>query len=157
MEKEHKQELISERFFAEMKDTFFFQAQRIKRVIFRNAKQMFKEENINLKVDQFPILLTAHALEGMSQQEIADVTERDKSSAQRTLVSLEKNGLVKIVQDSTDKRKNLVYLTEEGKFIAKRIKILFKQAELQTFAVLSEEERNEALVHIKEIADKLEK
>lgn len=157
MEKENKQELISERFFAEMKDTFFFQAQRIKRVIFRNAKQMFKEENINLKVDQFPILLTVHALEGMSQQEIADVTERDKSSAQRTLVSLEKNGLVKIVQDSTDKRKNLVYLTEEGKFIAKRIKILFKQAELQTFAVLSEDERNEALVHIKEIADKLEK
>lgn len=157
MEKENKQELISERFFAEMKDTFFFQAQRIKRVIFRNAKQMFKEENINLKVDQFPILLTVHALEGMSQQEIADVTERDKSSAQRTLVSLEKNGLVKIVQDATDKRKNLVYLTEEGKFIAKRIKILFKQAELQTFAVLSEDERNEALVHIKEIADKLEK
>ncbi len=157
MEKETKQHLISERFFAEMKDTFFFQAQRIKRVIFRTAKQLMKEENIDLKVDQFPILLTVHALEGMSQQEIADITERDKSSAQRTLVSLEKNGLVKIIQDDNDKRKNLVYLTEEGKSLAKKIKILFKQAEQQTFAILTEKERNEALVHIKEVADKLEK
>jgi DNA-binding MarR family transcriptional regulator len=157
MEKENKQQLISERFFAEMKDTFFFQAQRIKRVIFRNAKMLLKEEDIDLKVDQFPILLTVHALEGMSQQEIADVTERDKSSVLRTLVSLEKNGLVQIVQDNNDKRKNLVYLTNEGKSLAQKIKVLFKQAEQQTFAILTDEERSEALVHIKEVADKLER
>jgi DNA-binding MarR family transcriptional regulator len=156
MEKEKTQELISERFFAEMKDTFFFQIHRIQKAIFRKGNQIFQEANVTLQMEQFPILLSAHAVEGMSQQEIADVTRRDKSSIQRTLVALEKKGLLEIRQDATDKRRNLVYVTKEGKALAVKIKKLLKKSEEAAFAILSDEERKSAITTLKEVADKLE-
>ncbi|HYG14161.1 MAG TPA: MarR family transcriptional regulator [Bacteroidia bacterium] len=156
MEKEKKQDLISEKFFAEMRETFFFQIHRIQKSIFRKGNQLFQNGEINLQVEQFPILLSAYSFEGMSQQEIADVTHRDKSSIQRTLVALEKKGLVTIVQDASDKRKNLVYVTEEGKTIAGKIKKLLKQAEEEALSILSDEERRTAITTLKGIADKLD-
>ena len=157
MNTESRQEMISEKFFAELRDTFFFQLHRIQKAIFRRGNHIFQEAKVPLQLEQFPILLTAHAMEGLSQQEIADVTHRDKSSIQRTLGTLEKKGLIKIVQDANDKRRNLIYVTDGGKYLAERIKELMKQAEQETFAVLSEEERNAAIGSIKEIADRLEK
>lgn len=149
--------MISEKFFAEMRDTFFFQIHRIQKVIFRRGNHIFQEAKVPLQLEQFPILLTAHAMEGMSQQEIADVTHRDKSSIQRTLGTLEKKGLIKIVQDANDKRRNLVYVTEGGKFLAEKIKELMKRAEQEAFSVLDPEERENAIANMKEVADKLEK
>jgi DNA-binding MarR family transcriptional regulator len=157
MNTESRQEMISEKFFAEMRDTFFFQLHRIQKSMFRRGNQIFQEAKVPLQLEQFPILLTANAMEGLSQQEIADVTHRDKSSIQRTLGTLERKVLIKIEQDANDKRRNLIYVTDGGKYLAEKIKDLMKQAEQETFAVLSEEERNAAITSIKEIADRLEK
>jgi len=157
MNSEIKREELMEKFFAEMRDTFFFQIHRIQKSVFRRGNQIFQDEKVPLHLEQFPILLTAHAMEGLSQTDIADITHRDKSSIQRTLATLERKGLVKIVQDANDKRRNLIYVTDGGKFLAEKIKQLMKRAEEETFAVLSEDERNAAIISMKEIADKLEK
>jgi DNA-binding MarR family transcriptional regulator len=157
MNSESKQQEIAEKFFAEMRDTFFFQLHRIQKAMFRRGNQIFHEAKVPLQLEQFPILLTAHAMEGLSQQEIADVTHRDKSSIQRTLITLEKKGLIKIEQDAGDKRRNLIFLTDAGKLLAEKIKQLMKQAEQETFAVLSQYERESAIANMKDIADKLEK
>lgn len=157
MNPETRRELVSEKFFAEMRNTFFFQIHRIQKAIFRKGNHMFQEANIPLQLEQFPILLTAYSVEGLSQQEIADVTHRDKSSIQRTLVALEKKGLLKIVQDPGDKRRNLVYVTDAGKYLSEQIKVLMQRAEEATFSVLSDEDRQAAIQNMRDIADKLEK
>jgi DNA-binding MarR family transcriptional regulator len=157
MNTESKREQLSEKLFAEMRDTFFFQIHRIQKVMFRRGNQIFQDEKVPLQLEQFPILLTAYALEGQSQQEIADITNRDKSSIQRTLVALERKGLVNIVQDPNDKRRNLIYVTDGGKYMAEKIKSLMKRAEQETFAVLGDDDREAAIAAIKDVADKLEK
>jgi len=140
-----------------MRDTFFFQIHRIQKTMFRRGNQIFQDEKIPLQLEQFPILLTAYALDGLSQQEIADITQRDKSSIQRTLVLLEKKGLVRIEQDANDKRRNLIYVTDGGRFLAEKIKQLMRRVESETFSVLAEDEKRIAIYNMKEIADKLEK
>jgi DNA-binding MarR family transcriptional regulator len=156
-ETEKKRELMMDKLFGEMKDTFFFQVHRIQKAVFRKGNQIFQEEKVPLQLEQFPILLTAHAIGGMSQQEIADVTSRDKSSIQRTLIALERKGLVRIEQDAEDKRRNLIYVTDAGKYLAEKIKLLMKRAEQETFAVLSDEDKKIAIYNMKEIADKLDR
>lgn len=154
-DKENKE--ITDDFFAEIKDTFFFQIHRIQKTIFRKGNQMFQDAEIGLQVEQFPILMVAAAYDGLSQQEIADITRRDKSSIQRTVVALVKKNLLKVSQDADDKRRNMVYATEEGKLLSKRIKKLIKKAEDEAFSVLPEEEKQSAIKSLKEVADKLEK
>ena len=152
---EERREQLNEKFFAEMRDTFFFQVHRIQKQVFRIGNRIFQEAKIPLQWEQFPMLLTVHAMEGLSQQEIADITHRDKSSIQRTLVALEKKGFLNISQDAADKRRNVVYATDAGKYMAEKIKDLMKKTETETFSVLSNEERTTAIVNMKELADKL--
>lgn len=152
-----KREEMADKFFAEMQDTFFFQIHRIQKMVIRRGNQIFQDEKIPLHLEQFPILLTAYAMDGMSQTEIAEITHRDKSSVQRTLATLQRKGLLTIEQDAGDKRRNMVYLTDGGKFLANRIKQLMKRAEQETFAALTAEERTIAIYNMKEVADKLEK
>lgn len=156
MNTDNKREIITEKLFAEMRDTLFFQIHRIQKSMFRKGNQIFQEAKIPLQLEQFPILMTAYAHDALSQQEIAELTHRDKSSIQRTLVTLERKGFVKIVQDANDKRRNLVHVTDAGKYMAERIKELMKRIEQETFKILEEQERKEAIDNMKRIADKLE-
>lgn len=156
MDSEKHSEKISESFFAEMKDTFFFQIHRIQKTIFRKGNQMFQEAKIDLQVEQFPILVSVAALDGVSQQKIAEVTRRDKSSIQRTLVALEKKGLVTVEQDTEDKRRNLVYATQDGKLLAVKLKKILKKAEEEVFKVITEDEKQAAMRSLKDVANKLE-
>lgn len=139
-----------------MRDTLFFQIHRIQKSMFRKGNQIFQEAKIPLQLEQFPILLAAYAHDGLSQQEIADITHRDKSSIQRTLGTLERKGFLKIMQDANDKRRNLVYVTDAGKYMSESIKDLMKRMEEETFKVLETEERQEAIANMKRIADRLE-
>ncbi len=151
-----KREAMGEKFFGEMKDTFFFQVHRIQKLLFRRWQQMFQEASIPIQLEQFPILLTIYAHDKLSQQEIADITQRDKSSIQRSLVTLERKGMLRITPDENDKRKNLVSITEAGTYLSVQIREILRQAEAETFAIFSESERATAIEGIKAIADKLE-
>ena len=156
MSEKNRENIISEKLFAEMRDTIFFQVHRIQKAIFRKGNHLFQEQKIPLQLEQFPILLTVHTLEGLSQKDIAEITHRDKSSIQRTLVVLEKRGFIRVVQDAADKRRNLVFVTDAGRYVAENIKEIMKQTEKETFSIFSESERAVAIKNIKEIADKLE-
>jgi len=90
-----------ESFFSEMKDTLIFQMHRIHCVMFRVANRLIEEASVPVKMEQLPILMCIHSCGCISQQEIADMVHRDKSSVQRTVVVLEDVILrrKKLVQD----------------------------------------------------------
>lgn len=78
----------------------------------------------NLKVTGVPCCMTAEQWsimyylwqeEGLTQQELAHFTYRDKPSITRLINNLEKLGLVIRVNDKQDRRSNLIYLTKEGR------------------------------------------
>ena len=68
-----------------------------------------------LTTKQWILLRILDEADGRPQNELALITERDKASLVRLINSLEKNKLVKRVQDPEDKRVNRIYLSEKGR------------------------------------------
>jgi len=143
-------------FFSEMKDTLLFQMHRIHCVMFRIANGLINEASVPVKMEQLPILLCIYNCGSVSQQEVADMVKRDKSSIQRTVVVLEKKGLVYISPDAKDKRKNILRATDTGKFVAQQIKDIMTKVEEQIFSAFDSEDRLNTINSIKDTAEKLE-
>jgi len=145
-----------DKLFAEMKDTLLFQMHRIHTVMFRVANKIIHEESVPAKMEQLPVLICIYNCEKLSQQEVADITHRDKSSVQRTVVALEKKGLIRIEQDEKDKRKNILKTTEAGDFVAAQLKGIMRKAENELFKSFRQNDKTEMIESMKEVADKLE-
>ncbi|WP_428232188.1 MarR family winged helix-turn-helix transcriptional regulator [Flavobacterium sp.] len=149
----------SEKDFDAFKDgiseSFFFQIHRMKRTIFRHTNALMNEAGINLQLEQLPLIMILER-KNLSQRELSDMTMRDKSSILRSINALEKKALLAVHKDKEDKRKNIVSLTDEGTDLAKRIRLLMKQAEDEVLAVFSDKERAEALETMRGYADKLD-
>ncbi len=142
--------------YPEMRDTLLFQMHRVHSVMFRVANTLIHEAAVPVKIEQLPVLMTVYDTGKVSQQEVADITSRDKSSIQRTITALKKKGLVQVSGDDSDKRKNILQTTDTGSFIAQQIKNIMKKIEDEIFTAFSSEDRLQTINTIKATADKLE-
>ena len=59
--------------------------------------------------------------DGINQQELADRTLKDKASMTYLIDNLTKRGMVKRLEDVTDRRSKLIYLTPKGKQLGKKV------------------------------------
>lgn len=75
----------------------------------------FKKANINLTKQQWIVLKQLSVNDGIPQNELAYITERDKTSIARLISLMEKKNLVARIPSKTDKRINLIHLTTNGK------------------------------------------
>jgi DNA-binding MarR family transcriptional regulator len=148
-------EPVDQAFSAEIADSFLFQIHRIKKALFRRTNALMSEAGITLQLEQLPLIMILQHRE-LSQRELSDKTMRDKSSILRSINALEKKSLLVVRKDKTDKRKNVVSLTEDGIALAKNIRSLMKKSEDEVLAVFTPKERIEALQAIKSYADRLE-
>jgi DNA-binding MarR family transcriptional regulator len=87
---------------------------------FRNYLRQYiqlkiKEHGINITFEMLEVMASLWKKDGINQQELADLTFRDKSSMTYLLDNLVKREMVKRVADANDRRNKLVYLTKEGK------------------------------------------
>jgi len=74
-----------------------------------------KEHGINITFEMLEVMGCLWRKDGVNQQDIADMTLRDKSSMTYLLDNLVKRKLVKRIEDENDRRNKLIYLTSEGK------------------------------------------
>lgn len=123
----------------------------------RHASALMQGCDEGLQMDHYPVLMTLDAIKNLSQQELADILMRDKSSVQRTITLLQRKGLVAVSQDAQDKRKNIVTLTEKGLEKALSSRQMLRQIDHSAFADFTIKERGEALQAIHDLAEKLEK
>lgn len=137
-------------------DSFFFQVMRMRKAIFRRTTLHMTEAGIDLPLEQLPILVILQSKGTLSQRELSDITMRDKSSILRSVSALQKKGLIKVEQDSSDKRKNNIDLSVAGKELATQIRKLMRKAEDDALSVFPAEERLKAYQTVKSYADKLE-
>ncbi|MCH5689777.1 MarR family transcriptional regulator [Niabella sp. W65] len=68
-----------------------------------------------MTIEQWSVLYHLWKEDGISQQDLCQATFRDKPSMTRLVDNLEKAGLVTRIASKTDRRKNLVYLTDKAK------------------------------------------
>lgn len=83
--------------------------------ISRRLQKNFREAGLDITVEQWSILYHLWKEDTQSQQQLCDKSFRDKASITRLIDNLEKQSLVERKPSATDRRINLVCLTNQGK------------------------------------------
>ena len=73
------------------------------------------EAGFDLSAPQVILLAHIEEAEGINQQTLTNHLARDKTAITRCIDSLEEKNLVVRVPDKTDRRQNMIYLTQKGK------------------------------------------
>lgn len=103
----------------------------------RRLQKNFRQAGLEITIEQWSILYHLWKEDCLSQQELCTRTFRDKPSITRLIDNLEKQSLVKRVASKTDRRINLVCLTDPAK-------------ELQNLTIdLANQTMSEALIGVK--------
>ncbi|MDR1055506.1 MAG: MarR family transcriptional regulator [Prevotellaceae bacterium] len=88
---------------------------KVSLVINRALTRSFKAAGIDITPEQFTVMAYLWRNDGITQQEICTVTNKDKTSMTRLIDNLEKQNLVFRIVDRADRRSNLIHLTQNGK------------------------------------------
>lgn len=113
---------------------------RVPLLLNRFLSQNFKAGNILLSREQWSVLAILWKENGVSQQKIADLTYRDKPSTTRLIDHLEKEGYIERKPHATDRRQNLIFLTEKGYAIEKSVMKVVDETINQATKGLTEEQ-----------------
>jgi len=81
----------------------------------------FRENNIDLTYEMHQIMACLWKKDGINQQELADLTLKDKASMTYLIDNLTKRDLVKRMEDPADRRSKRIYLTVSGKKLGKKV------------------------------------
>lgn len=90
---------------------------KVRRAFNNHLNRSYAKAGYNITVEQFVVLVILWNGEGITQQKIAGMTGKDKTSITRLLNNMEKNGLIKRQKGTRDKRQKIVCLTEYGNTI----------------------------------------
>ncbi len=85
----------------------------------------FIEAGYDVTGEQWRIIRCLWHNDGQTQQNLANVVRTDKTGITRIIDSLEKRDLVMRVPDKTDRRQNLIYLTNKGKALQEKLMQIF--------------------------------
>ena len=93
----------------------------------RRLQKNFKQNNIDVTIEQWSVLYHLWKEDGQSQQQLCAATFRDKPSITRLVDNLEKLKVVKREADKNDRRKNKIFLTPDGRALQEKTMQLANQ------------------------------
>jgi DNA-binding MarR family transcriptional regulator len=93
----------------------------MKNFLRQHIQSKIKEHRIDITFEMLEIMACLWNKDGINQQELADITIKDKSSMTYLVDNLVKRNMVSREPDTNDRRNNLICLTKEGKFLQKKL------------------------------------
>lgn len=84
-------------------------------VINRALTRSFRAMEVDITPEQFAVMSRLWTKDGISQQELCDKMNKEKTSMTRILDNLEKQNLATRIPDKSDRRNKLIYLTYSGR------------------------------------------
>ena len=96
-------------------ELYSFTTGKASTAVARRLQKNFKQNGMEITIEQWSVLYHLWKEEGLSQQELCNATFRDKPSITRLVDNLEKLKLVKRVPSKEDRRINMIYLTDAAK------------------------------------------
>lgn len=100
----------------------------------------FKENNLELTLEQFVVLLYINENSASTQQDLANHFLRDKSIVTRKINTLIELGYVMRTQDDEDKRKKNLQLTKAGIEMLELLKVKSVEVSTELLDGISQEE-----------------
>lgn len=108
-----------------------------------HISDVFKKNNIQVTKEQWIVLKILHEdSDGIVQNKLAFITNRNKASLTRLINVMEKNNLVARIPSKEDSRKNLIYITKNGKTLFLKMKPIMFKCMRQLQAGISSDEKN---------------
>ncbi|MCF2520303.1 MarR family winged helix-turn-helix transcriptional regulator [Dyadobacter sp. CY351] len=136
-----------------MKNSLQFKLGVVTKIVFKKMNAQLVQEGIPVLAEQLPILMVVYFQEhAMTQQEIANLLQKDKAGIQRSVQTLHKDGFLKIESDIEDKRKNLITLTPSGKFVCERIQAMVIAFDNRVMEHFTDEERKTFIGYLDRVA-----
>ncbi|HLR49186.1 MAG TPA: MarR family transcriptional regulator [Candidatus Sphingobacterium stercoripullorum] len=87
----------------------------IRKALYLHFSQKVKEYKFDVTMEMLEVLYVLWNKDNVNQQEIVDKTNRNKASLTSLIDNLTNRGLVERKPDPTDRRNNLIVLTEQGR------------------------------------------
>ncbi|GAE37412.1 MarR family winged helix-turn-helix transcriptional regulator [Halalkalibacter akibai] len=85
------------------------------RLVMNRLNKNFKQNNLPVTHEQWAIMIRLWEEDGLTQNKLATMTNKDSPSISRLVNNLIKNDLVTRIPHPVDKRTNLIFLTANGK------------------------------------------
>ncbi|ANH79866.1 hypothetical protein A8C56_01735 [Niabella ginsenosidivorans] len=116
-------------------------------------QKKFRAHNIDLTYEMHQIMASLWKKDGVNQQDLANLTLKDKASMTYLIDNLTKRELVFRKEDPRDRRNKLVYLTPKGKRLGHKVEPWvnelfeivatgFKPADMEHYTRIVEEMRD---------------
>jgi DNA-binding MarR family transcriptional regulator len=97
-----------------IEDTLGYAVSKAHQAMLNYFTYLLKTNNLNITVEQWAVLNIAYTLPGISQSDIARMTQTDKANIMRMIDLLEKKNFINRKSDENDRRVHRIYLTKEG-------------------------------------------
>jgi len=119
---------------------------------------IFQKNNINVTKEQWIVLKVLNEdKDGIVQNELAFITERNKASLTRLINVMEKNNLVARIPSKEDSRKNFIYITKNGKQLFLKMKPIMLES-IEAFQNgITEEDKKIFIKVMKKIQSNIQK
>lgn len=123
------------------------------KVLEYHLQELFNNHELDLTKEQMIVLKRLHSDDGLSQNELAFLTIRNKSSLTRLLSKMEKKGYISRQQSKEDKRINNVYLTQKGKETFTSTKPVIKKMITKMEKNITNTEKEQIITILKKIQE----
>ena len=94
---------------------------KISTTINRALLRAFAQEGVNITTEQWSVLSCLWNEDKVTQRELCDLTTKDKTSMTRLIDNLQKNKMVVRVAHASDRRVNLIHLTQYGASLREKV------------------------------------
>jgi len=128
---------------------------RVSTAINRGLYRDFRQAGILVTPEQWMVLLSLYHHDGITQQDLATRTNRDKPGITRLINNLEKQYLVVRMADKNDRRINLISITKAGRQTHEKARIIALQTMKGALTGISEEELRIGEILMKKIIKNL--
>jgi MarR family transcriptional regulator, organic hydroperoxide resistance regulator len=126
-----------------IEDTLGYIVSKAHQAMLNQFSYLLKTNSLNVTVEQWAVLNIAFTLPGISQSDIARMTQTDKANIMRMLDLLEKKNFINRKSDENDRRLHRIYLTRDGEEMLETILPLAEETNRMSATGLSPEELDE--------------
>lgn len=128
---------------------------KVSSAINRTFLRAFATEGIDITTEQWSVLACLWKTDGITQQDLCNLTSKDKPSMTRLIDKLERSKLVNRISSLTDRRINLIQLTETGTNLEVKATDIVQAIVAKTLSNISDEELSTSRNVLKKIMTNL--
>lgn len=129
---------------------------KISTTINRALLRAFAKEDLNITTEQWSVLACLWNEDKVTQRELCDLTRKDKPSMTRLIDNLERNKIVVRVPHATDRRVNLIHLTQYGANLNEKVTDVVQRVVDKSLEGVSEDEVNFARALLNKVINNLD-